>query len=114
MKLKKGDLVQITTGKNRGRQGRVERLFKADNTVLIPGLNQYKKHRKPQGEGKPGDIVTLDRPLDVAKVALICPKCKQLTRVGYRLVGGKKERVCRKCDQALDAAKTVTKAKSNK
>ncbi len=110
MKLKKGDLIQVMTGKDSRRQGKIERVFLADMTVLIPGINQYKRHRKPQGEGKPGDIVTLDRPIDVAKVALVCPKCKQLTRVGYRRSGDKKERVCRKCDQAID---TIT-AKAKK
>lgn len=122
MKIKKGDLVQITTGRDRGRQGKVERLVLADNSVVIPGLNQYKKHRKPQGDNRPGEIVTLDRPISVAKVALVCPKCKQVTRVGYRLVGDKKERVCRKCDTAFDSIKTdkpvakkaVTSAKATK
>ncbi|OGD09274.1 50S ribosomal protein L24 [Candidatus Amesbacteria bacterium RIFOXYB1_FULL_44_23] len=98
MKIKKGDNVQILTGKDRGRQGKVERVFVKELTLLIPGLNQYKKHRKPQGEGKPGEILTLDKPIAVSKVALVCTKCKQLTRVGYRFVDDKKIRVCRKCD----------------
>jgi len=98
MKIKKGDNVQILTCKDRGRQGKVERVFVKELTLLIPGLNQYKKHRKPQGEGKPGEILTLDKPIAVSKVALVCTKCKQLTRVGYRFVDDKKIRVCRKCD----------------
>lgn len=123
MKIKKGDLIQIMTGRDRTRQGRVERINLSENTILVPGLNQYKKHRKPQGENRPGEIVTLDRPINVSKVALICPKCKQPTRIGYRFVGDKKERVCRKCDSAIDTisaakptvkAKAVTKPKSKK
>lgn len=98
MKIRKGDTIQVLSGKDRGRQGKVERIFLKEGLVLVPGLNQYKKHRKPQGEGKPGEILTLDRPLSVAKVALICTKCKQPTRVGYRFSGEKKVRVCRKCD----------------
>jgi len=74
MKIKKGDVVKITAGKDRGREGKVERVW-ADK-ILIPGVNQYKKHVKPQGEGRPGEIVTLPRPLPVGNVALVCPKCK--------------------------------------
>jgi large subunit ribosomal protein L24 len=98
IKLNKGDTVVVLVGKDRGRQAKIERVFLKDKTVLLPGINQYKKHRKPQGEGKSGEIVTLDRPISVAKVALVCTKCKQATRVGYRFLGEKKIRVCRKCD----------------
>lgn len=105
MKLKKGDLIQVTVGRDAGRQGRIARVFVDRGAILVPGLNQYKKHRKPQGDSpageRPGEIITLDRPLAVAKVALVCPKCTQLTRVGYRIVGDKKERICRKCDSAI-------------
>lgn len=102
MKLKKGDLIQVTVGKDNGRQGRIERVFLDRDAILVPGVNQYKKHRKPQGENRPGEIATLDRPINVSKVALVCPKCKQLTRIGYRFVGDKKERICRKCDKPID------------
>lgn len=101
IKIKKGDLVAVTVGKDSGRTGKIERVYPAQGVVLIAGINQYKKHRKAQGGNKPGEIVTLDRPIDVAKVALVCPKCKQPTRVGYRIQDDKKIRVCRKCDQDI-------------
>jgi len=99
MKIKKGDVVKITAGKDRGREGKVERVW-ADK-ILIPGVNQYKKHVKPQGEGRPGEIVTLPRPLPVGNVALVCPKCKQQTRVGYKFINEKKVRICRKCKNEI-------------
>jgi large subunit ribosomal protein L24 len=102
MKIKKGDTVLVTTGKDRGKQGKVERIFPQEGTVLLPGINQYKKHRKPQGESRSGEILTLDRPLVVSKVSLICPRCKQPTRVGYKFINNKKVRVCRKCDADID------------
>ncbi|KKU28956.1 MAG: 50S ribosomal protein L24 [Candidatus Amesbacteria bacterium GW2011_GWA2_47_11b] len=99
MKLHKGDKIMVTAGKDRGREGVVERIWK--DKVLIPGINQYKKHRKAQGEKQPGEILTLSRPLPIGNVAMVCPKCKQVTRVGYRIVGDKKVRICRKCDQQI-------------
>jgi large subunit ribosomal protein L24 len=102
MKIKKGDLLMVTGGKDRGKQGKAEKLFPGVGEVLIAGLNQFKKHRKPQGEGRPGEIVTVSRPLPVGSLSVICPKCKQPTRVGYRLDGAKKIRVCRKCDADME------------
>ena len=101
IKLKKGDNVVVTVGKDRGRQVKIERVFRKKGTVLLPGLNQFKKHRKPQGQDKPGEILTLSRPLEVSKVSLVCPKCKQPTRIGWRLINDKKIRFCRKCEQSL-------------
>ena len=100
-KLKKGDEVTVLWGKDRGRRGKIEKVFPKEGTVLIDGINQYKKHRKPQGENRPGEILTLSRPLDWAKVAVICPKCKQPTRIGYKFVNEKKVRVCRKCENDI-------------
>jgi large subunit ribosomal protein L24 len=102
MKIKKGDTVIITTGKDKGKQGIVERIFVKEGTILVPGLNLYKKHKKSQGENKPGEILTLSRPYAISKTALICPKCKQQTRVGFRWENDKKTRVCRKCDAAIN------------
>lgn len=97
MKIKLKDTIIVNVGKDHGRQGVVAKILPQDNTVVIEGLNQYKKHVKPS-QGRKGEIVTISRPLDVSKVALVCPKCKQPTRVGYRMSDNKKLRVCRKCN----------------
>lgn len=102
LKIRRGDLVVVNVGKDAGRQVKIERIFPKSRTLLLPGINQYKRHRKAQGEGRPGEIVTLSRPVPAANVALVCPKCKQPTRVGYRIEGVKKVRVCRKCDTDID------------
>lgn len=117
----------IISGKDKGRSGRVEKVFPQTNTIVVPGINEYKKHRKPvsaaAGQERPGEIVTLVRPLAASKVAVVCPKCKLITRVGYRMDGDKKVRICRKCDNDLDEIKVqsakiktakVTKVKSKK
>lgn len=101
MKLKKGDQVIVTAGKDKGRKGKIEKVFSRANKVLLPGINTAKKHVRPQGEGKPGGIVDQAKPLSVSNVALWCPKCNQPTRVGYQVdQKGDKHRLCRKC-QAL-------------
>lgn len=100
MKLKKGDTIVVTLGKDKGREGRIERVDIKSGKVIVPGVNMYKKHVKPK-EGKAGEIIVLSRPLDVAKVALVCPKCKKPTRVGYELKAKKKIRICRKCKKEI-------------
>jgi len=117
MKIKKGDTIIVTAGKDRGRQGQVVRTFPKTTAILVPGINQYKKHVKPQkgaGGNRPGEIMTLDRPLDISKVALICPKCKQATRIGYSVANGIKNRICKKCDNLIDAKMPITKVVKKK
>lgn len=98
MKLRKNDTVKITQGKDKGRTGKIEKVLVKKGTLVIAGINIYKKHVKPQGEGKPGGIMEVNRPLNVAKVSLICPKCNKATRVNYQFdKSHKKERICQKC-----------------
>lgn len=102
MKLKVSDEVIITAGKDKGQKGKINKTFPGKQKVTVEGINKYKKHVKPQGEGKPGGITEFERPLPVANVALLCPVCKQQTRVGYNTAtGGKKERTCHKCKKQI-------------
>ena len=102
MKFKIGDTVKITAGKDRGREGKIERIFPKTSLVLLPGLNLYKKHVKAF-QGQKGGIYDLPRPLSFAKIALICPKCKKVSRVGFRLIKGEKIRVCKKCGKEIES-----------
>lgn len=109
-KIKKNDNVQIMTGRDKGRQGVVSQVLPEAAKVVIAGLNQYKKHRKPMGD-RAGEIITLDRPIDIAKIALICPLCKTPTRVGFLVSGETKSRICKKCKGLIDAPKKAEAAK---
>jgi large subunit ribosomal protein L24 len=101
-RLKKGDQVKILLGKDRGKKGKIEKIFPSQRMVLVPQINIVKKHVKPRGEGKPGGIIEVAQPMPISKVALICPKCNQPTRVGFRLQKGSgKLRICSKCKQAI-------------
>jgi len=97
MKIKKGDKIKVILGKDNGREGTVERVFSKTNKALIAGVNIYKKHIKKNEKMPQGGTVELPRPIDLAKIALICPKCKKVTRVGFEIVKNKKYRVCKKC-----------------
>jgi len=97
MKIKKGDKVKILIGKDSGQAGIVEKVSIKERTVLVGGLNVYKKHQKPKGQGQQGGIVSLSRPIGISKVAIICPKCSKISRIGYQVTGTEKIRICKKC-----------------
>ena len=99
-KLKIGDTVKITSGKDKGREGKVEKIMPTYGKVIVPGVNLYKKHVKGFGEVK-GGIYDLPRPLGLGKIALICPKCKKVTRVGFKFAGDEKVRICKKCAKEI-------------
>lgn len=101
MKIKKGDKIKVISGKDKGREGVVERVYTKANKILIPGVNIYKKHIKKNEKMPQGGTVEVPRPLDVAKIVLICPKCKKTTRVGYELAKNKKYRICKKCKSKI-------------
>ena len=101
LKLRKTDEVLVTTGKDKGRKGKIEKIFPKTQKVLIPGINMYKKHVKGF-QGQKGGIYDIPRPMAVTKIALVCPKCKKATRVGFEVVKKEKVRVCRKCKKQID------------
>jgi len=103
MKFKIGDTVKVTAGKDKGREGKVEKVFAAESKALIPGVNLYKKHVKGIGDVKAG-IYDIPRALGFGKIALICPKCKKITRVGFKYAGEEKIRICKKCGKEIGKA----------
>jgi large subunit ribosomal protein L24 len=100
MRIRKGDNVQVLTGKHRGKTGEVIRAFPAENKVLVAGVNIAKRHTRPVRATMQGGIIDKDMPLPVAAVAILCPK-DGATRVRYEFQGGEKVRVCAKCGQKL-------------
>lgn len=95
LKIKKGDTVQVMIGKDKGKKGEVMKVMPLKGMVLVENVNQYKRHIKSRQQGQKSEIVTITKPLHVSKVALIDPKKKKPTRVGYKLVKGEKERISR-------------------
>jgi len=97
MKIKKGDQVLIISGKDRGRKGKIIEAFPKEARIVVEGTNLRKKHMKPKKEGEKGQIVEMPAPLDVSNVKLICSKCGKPARIGYKIEGEKKYRICKKC-----------------
>ena len=119
MKIRKGDLVQVLSGKDRGKQGRIIEADPQKRRVLVENLNLVKKHRKPrpmkdssrmgQTQIQPGGVIELTAPLPVSSVMVVCPTCTRPTRVGYEFREDEKGRrvkvrVCRRsdCGEVLD------------
>jgi len=101
MKLKKGDNVLITAGKDKGRIGKITKAFPKELKILVEGINLKKKHVRPKREGEKGQIVEIPAALDVSNVKIICPKCGKAVRVGYIIEKEKKNRICKKCKQII-------------
>ncbi len=101
MKLLKGDEVTVVLGKDKGKSGKIEKVFSKTGKVVVAGVNQYKRHIKARMQGQKSEIVTITKPLPVSNVAMICPKCKKRTRIGYLVEKDTKVRVCRKCDAKI-------------
>ena len=101
MKLRVGDTVKVTAGKDKGREGKIEMLIPKKNSVVVPEVNMYKKHVKGQQGGVKAGMYDIPRPLNVAKVALICPNCKKQTRIGIEVRNESKIRICKKCGKQI-------------
>ncbi len=100
-KLKKGDLIKIVAGRDKGKEGKIEKVLSKENKVFVAGANLYKRHLKSRSASKPSEIATITKPLPISNTMLICPKCKATTRIGFIIGQDKKRRICRKCEQEI-------------
>ena len=100
-KIKKGDQVVVTTGRDKGRRGEVIQVLREENRVLVQGCNMVKRHTRPT-QASPGGSINKEPPLHISKVAHIDPDSGSATRVGYEVKDGKKVRIARRAGKALD------------
>ena len=101
MKIKKGDTVQVIAGKDVGKVGEVTRVVLATDRVIVDGVNVAKRHQRATKSTMQGGIIDKDMPIHVSNVAIVCTSCGKHTRIGYRMDGDTKLRVCRKCGKDL-------------
>ena len=102
MNLKTGDKVVVIAGKDKGKEGKITKILKADNKVVVEGINVAKKHIKPNGQTA-GSIVEVELPIHDSNVMILDPKTKKRTRIGHTVdKKGKKIRVAKKSNESLD------------
>jgi large subunit ribosomal protein L24 len=102
MHVKKGDKVQVISGKDKGKQGVILEAFPKKDRVLVEGVNIVKKHSKPSQANPQGGINSQEAAIHVSNVMPLDPKTGEPTRVGYTVVDGKKVRVAKKSGETLD------------
>jgi large subunit ribosomal protein L24 len=106
MRIKKGDNVKVTKGKDRGKTGKVIQVFPEIGKVVVEGANLMAKHMKTRRQGEKGQKLEFSGPINVANVLLVCPKCAKPTRIGMKTLedAGKKHkaRVCKKCKEVIE------------
>jgi len=103
LNIKKGDTVEVISGKDVGKRGKVLSVMPKTGKVIVEGVNMVTKHMKPRGLNQPGGIIKQESPLYACKVMLVCKKCNKKTRIGKRILeDGTKVRVCKVCGETFD------------
>ncbi|MFA5021632.1 MAG: 50S ribosomal protein L24 [Patescibacteria group bacterium] len=102
MKIKKGDKVKILAGKDKGKTGKVLQIFVEKNKLSVEGINLMYKNMRPKKQGEKGQRIQFPAAMAVSNVALICPKCGSIGKVGYKFLENKKKsRICNKCKEII-------------
>ena len=101
MKIKKGDTVEILSGNDKGKTGEVLEIMPKTEKVIVKGVNIRKKHVKPRKQGEEGGIISVEVAIPSSKVNVVCPKCGEATKIGYKVEKDEKVRVCKKCGAKL-------------
>lgn len=98
MKLKKGDTVIVRIGKDKGKKGKVQSVFPKEGTLIVEGINVFKRHMKKKDDKHAAGIIDVTKPIKLSKLAFFCSKCSKATRLGFLITKGEKIRICRKCE----------------
>ncbi|MBU2539979.1 50S ribosomal protein L24 [Patescibacteria group bacterium] len=101
MKIHKNDHVLIISGKDRGKTGKVLSVLSEKSKIVVEGVNLRKKCVRPKKSGEKGQIIQITAPLSSSNVKVICGKCGKASRMGYKINGDKKYRICKKCKQKI-------------
>ncbi len=102
--IKKNDMVYVLSGKDRGKTGKVLRVFLDKDRAVIEGLNYIQKHTRPNPQKNvKGGILPKESPIHISNLMVVCKRCNKHSRVGFSvLADGRKTRICRKCNEPLD------------
>ncbi|MCP4553540.1 MAG: 50S ribosomal protein L24 [Bacteroidetes bacterium] len=104
IRIKKDDKVKILTGKDKGKIGKVLKIVKKTNRVVVENINVVKVHQRPTQANPQGGIVDKTMPINVSNLMVMCNSCVKPTRIGIKqLEDGKRVRICKKCNQQIDS-----------
>jgi large subunit ribosomal protein L24 len=102
--LKKDDQVEVIAGKDKGRVGKILRVIKEKDKVVVERINMVKRHTKPQEMNQQGQIVEKEAPIHVSNLLLICPECTKTGRIGKKILDdGTKVRYCKSCGESIES-----------
>ena len=101
MKIKKGDMVKIMAGKDKGKTGKVTKVIPFKEKIIVEGMNIKKKHIRPRKQGQKGHVAPISAPFHASNAMIVCSSCGKTARIGYKLERGRKIRVCKKCKGAI-------------
>ena len=100
--VRKNDLVEVITGEERERRGRVLEVISEKAMAIVEGVNLVKKHQRARSQAKPSGIVTVPAPVHISNLTLICPKCNKKAKVRMEKIENKRVRICKKCGESLE------------
>ncbi|HEX9780246.1 MAG TPA: 50S ribosomal protein L24 [bacterium] len=103
-KIRKGDTVAVLSGKDRGKTGKVLQVWHGEGRVLVERVNLVKHFERRSQQNPAGGVIEREGPLPIAKLALVCPKCKRASRVGWDVTAGGRRRVCRRCHEPVEGS----------
>ncbi|MFA5063191.1 MAG: 50S ribosomal protein L24 [Candidatus Omnitrophota bacterium] len=101
-KIKKNDIIQVIKGKDKGKKGKVIQIFNESGRALVEGINLAKKHKRQTRQDQKGGIVSIEMPIALSNIMLVCKHCDKAARVGFLILkDGTKSRVCKSCKEVI-------------
>jgi len=102
MKIRRDDIVKVLAGKDKGKTGKVLKIFPAKNKAIVEGINYFAKHAKKTQDNPKGGIMHKESPMNVSKLSILCTRCSKPARIGFSVLSDKsKVRVCRICKETI-------------
>ena len=102
LKIRRGDIVQAIKGKDNGKKGKVITVYHDGQLALVEGINVAKKHKRQTRQDQQGGIVSIEKPIRIANLMLVCKACNRPTRIGFKILADKtKSRICKSCKEVI-------------
>lgn len=102
LRVRRDDIVQVIAGNDKGKQGKVLKVFPQKERIIVEGINFIKRHTRPSQKNPKGGIIEKEAPIHISNVMVVCPKCSSVTRVGMQVLeDGSRVRICKHCGEMM-------------